>query len=324
MDYLYEGKWEELILEPSGDTFPIGAQVAFGGTTIPTNWLECNGQAVSRETYKDLFSVIGTYYGEGDGSTTFNLPDKRSRKSVGRDTSDSDFDTIGKTGGEKEHILTVEEMPKHKHTGGILTNNQTAGGARYYFQGTGTTNGTNFSNSLNIGETGEGKAHNNEDPYEVDCWIIKCANSIGLVGEVTSDINDTNSASAPNAKTVKEYVDNKTDEIVLYTNDTGSNGTITLDDDLSNYKYIEIFYKNNDGYVESKKVYMPNNKFTTLVSFTGMNASSVYVKFRVISMKDKTISTAENRARQFLLADSGIGSWVVENDIFILRVLGYK
>lgn len=212
MNYLYEGKWEELILEPSGDTLPIGAQIAFGGTTIPTNWLECNGQAVSRETYKDLFSVIGTYYGEGDGSTTFNLPDKRSRKSVGRDTSDTDFDTVGKTGGEKEHKLTINEMPAHKHELTIEGGGSLTASAVKWLSG---TNMRKYAGDM-IENAGGSQAHNNEDPYEVDCWIIKCANSIGLVGEITSDINDTNSASAPNAKSVKGYVDNK----VIETYDT--------------------------------------------------------------------------------------------------------
>lgn len=53
---------------------PVGTIVAFGGTTAPTGWLICDGSAISRTTYADLFAVIGTAYGTGDGSTTFNLP----------------------------------------------------------------------------------------------------------------------------------------------------------------------------------------------------------------------------------------------------------
>ncbi len=52
----------------------IGAIVAYAGSSIPDNYLECNGQEVSRSTYADLFSIIGTSYGDGDGNTTFNLP----------------------------------------------------------------------------------------------------------------------------------------------------------------------------------------------------------------------------------------------------------
>lgn len=52
----------------------IGAIVAYAGATLPDNYLECNGQEISRSDYADLFSIIGTTYGEGDGDTTFNLP----------------------------------------------------------------------------------------------------------------------------------------------------------------------------------------------------------------------------------------------------------
>ena len=89
------GEWVEIAVKAS-DTLPIGTQVAFGGSIAPINWLICDGSEVSRTTYADLFSVIGTSYGEGDGSTTFNLPDKRSRTSIGVDSRDTDFDAIGK------------------------------------------------------------------------------------------------------------------------------------------------------------------------------------------------------------------------------------
>jgi hypothetical protein len=58
------------------DTVPIGTTVAYGGGDIPTGYLNCNGAAVSRTTYADLFNKIGTSFGAGDGSTTFNLPNE--------------------------------------------------------------------------------------------------------------------------------------------------------------------------------------------------------------------------------------------------------
>jgi hypothetical protein len=64
---------------------PIGTQVPYAGATAPSGWLLCYGQAVSRTTYALLFAVIGIAYGAGDGSTTFNLPDKRGRASIGAD-----------------------------------------------------------------------------------------------------------------------------------------------------------------------------------------------------------------------------------------------
>lgn len=56
---------------------PPGSITAYGGDSVPDGWLHCNGQAVSRTTYAALFSAIGTRFGSGNGSTTFNVPDLR-------------------------------------------------------------------------------------------------------------------------------------------------------------------------------------------------------------------------------------------------------
>ena len=65
---------QDIIGTVGGDTMPIGAIVQFGSSTIPTNWLPCDGSAISRTTYQDLFNTIGITYGQGDGFSTFNLP----------------------------------------------------------------------------------------------------------------------------------------------------------------------------------------------------------------------------------------------------------
>ena len=66
---------------------PVGTVIAFAGSSSPAGWLLCNGSAVSRETYADLFAVIGTTYGSGDGSTTFNLPNLTNKFIQGNATS---------------------------------------------------------------------------------------------------------------------------------------------------------------------------------------------------------------------------------------------
>ena len=66
---------------------PAGIIIPFAGTSVPTGYLLCNGAAVSRTDYADLFAVIGTLYGAGDGSTTFNLPDARDRVLQGASAS---------------------------------------------------------------------------------------------------------------------------------------------------------------------------------------------------------------------------------------------
>ena len=64
---------------------PSGMLAPFAGTTAPSGWELCYGQAVSRTAYANLFAVVGTTYGTGDGSTTFNLPDLRGRTPFGKD-----------------------------------------------------------------------------------------------------------------------------------------------------------------------------------------------------------------------------------------------
>ena len=78
-------------------------------------YLPEDGSAVSRTTYAALFAVIGTTYGAGDGSTTFNLPDSRGRTAVNKSPTDAELNTMGEKYGEETHILTIAEMPSHTH-----------------------------------------------------------------------------------------------------------------------------------------------------------------------------------------------------------------
>ena len=93
----------------------VGEIKEFAGTVLPSGgWLWCRGQAVSRTTYSDLFATINTAYGSGDGSTTFNVPDKQGIVGVGKRVADD----IGDTGGAREVTLTSAQMPRHSHGGG--------------------------------------------------------------------------------------------------------------------------------------------------------------------------------------------------------------
>jgi microcystin-dependent protein len=108
-----------------------GTVLPFAGSSAPDGWLLCHGQAVSRTTYAVLFAVIGTTYGTGDGSTTFNLPDLRGRVIAGKDNMGGtaasrltnsgtgnpgiNGSTLGATGGVDRHTLTTAQMPAHTH-----------------------------------------------------------------------------------------------------------------------------------------------------------------------------------------------------------------
>ena len=96
--YFYDGSQWVRLLDKSKDSVPTAAIFAFPLTTIPPGYLECDGSAISRTTYANLFAVIGTTYGVGDGSTTFNLPDYRGEFLRGFDNgSNNDLDAAIRT-----------------------------------------------------------------------------------------------------------------------------------------------------------------------------------------------------------------------------------
>lgn len=99
------------------DKFIPGMLTMWGGATVPLGFLLCDGTAVNRLTYATLFAVIGTSFGAGDGSTTFNVPDLRSRSPIGfgQGTGLSNY-AMGASGGEESHVLTANENGVHSHS----------------------------------------------------------------------------------------------------------------------------------------------------------------------------------------------------------------
>jgi microcystin-dependent protein len=162
-----------------GYVMPVGAVLPYAGTGVPSGWLLCDGSPVSRSTYATLFGVIGVQYGAGNGSTTFNLPDLRGRVVVGYNGSDGDFNAVGKVGGEKAHVLSYNEMPRHKHSAGDIYPNDDNSwiGSDPYGWGdirVGDGDGTYqcqrwYDTSLE----GWNYAHNNLQPYITLLYIIK-------------------------------------------------------------------------------------------------------------------------------------------------------
>lgn len=101
---------------------PVGIVSSFAGSTAPAGWFLCYGQAISRTSYPELFSVIGTTYGTGDGSTTFNLPDVRGRTSYGKDDMGGTAAnritvfsgvTLGAAGGVQTVTLSTSNLPAY-------------------------------------------------------------------------------------------------------------------------------------------------------------------------------------------------------------------
>jgi microcystin-dependent protein len=145
---------------------------------IPANSLLCYGQAVSRSTYAALFAKIGTTWGSGDGSTTFNLPDMRGRVPAGADNEGgtpanrlgngatggiTGAASLGATGGEQSHALISDENGPHTHTynaAGVNSYQPTQGGGAVFIPGQQT------------GSSGLGTPHNTVQPTIVGNWII--------------------------------------------------------------------------------------------------------------------------------------------------------
>jgi microcystin-dependent protein len=166
---------------------PPGAQILlYAGTVAPLGWVFCDGSAVSRVNFAELFAVIGTTYGPGDGSTTFNVPDFRGRIPAGFDSTQTEFDVLGEKGGQKTVTLDVTQLPAHTHTvlgySGVDDKNFTGNVGRLnaadtYGQGT-----TAYDKPT--GSVGGGGAHNNLQPYTTINYIISVAtltNGLALV-----------------------------------------------------------------------------------------------------------------------------------------------
>ena len=212
----------------SGDTLPVGCIVPFTSDVVPENWLLCNGQAISRTEYALLFSIIGTTYGVGDGSTTFNLPDLRGRVPLGKGTGTGaggevyNFELAGK-GGEYSHILTVGEMPSHTH---IIADTEN-GAIRVQGYGDSTQHTGLIrtdaehewtNHTLTAAPTGGGAAHNLLQPFEVHNFIIKVKQSAGIVATVVDGLNSTSATDALSARQ-GNVLNNKfnylTDEVII-------------------------------------------------------------------------------------------------------------
>ena len=148
------GQWVEMM--SSGVTaleqvMPTGSIIQTARVTAPTGWLLCEGQDVSRTTYQRLFQAIGLVYGSGDGSTTFTLPNLKGRTPVGKDFSQTEFDTVGETGGTKTHTLTTSELPSHTHANTLTgTTSFASTGHRHSY----AMRMLEFYDDANVGATG--------------------------------------------------------------------------------------------------------------------------------------------------------------------------
>lgn len=172
---------------------PIGSTLDYWLPTAPnSSFVFPYGQAISRTTYATLFASMGTTYGTGDGTTTFNLPDLRGRVVASPDNMGGGTDparlaagdlasvrnSIGGAGGEAAHTLTTPEIPSHTHANTLtdpghthiyhdILNNSTLSGGGFFPTGTNANNPTASATTgitINNASAGGGGVHNNMQP----------------------------------------------------------------------------------------------------------------------------------------------------------------
>ena len=129
---------------------PVGSTFDFAGqsSSIPAGYLLCDGRAISRATYANLFNVVGTTYGAGNGTTTFNLPNGQGQFFIGYSSGDPNFGTIGVTGGSV--TISVAQLPPHTHSIASMNFGNNPGGPVLL-------DGLNTPSSQNTGSTGSGQ-----------------------------------------------------------------------------------------------------------------------------------------------------------------------
>lgn len=154
---------------------PVGAMLLYGGINPPNGYLLCDGQAVARTAYPELFAIIGVAFGKGDGITTFNLPDFRGRVPAGYIGGANNLLTkanalaIGGVGGTTDAscVLNINQIPPHTHT-----YTETYPGTDWlYFQNASVHQ--QYQRASNTGSTGNGEAHSNIMPFMFTNVIIK-------------------------------------------------------------------------------------------------------------------------------------------------------
>ena len=154
---------------------PAGMVMHFAGADAPSGWLACDGSAVARADYADLFSAIGTVHGAGDGSTTFNLPDLRGEFLRGLDSGrgvDADR-ALGSAQGEayKSHTHTgsSSNTGSHTHTGSVTVN--AAAAHTHAVSGTAASAGAH-THTVPFGSYigGGGSTYNSPDDYTNAKW----------------------------------------------------------------------------------------------------------------------------------------------------------
>ena len=220
MKYKYNGQWYDVSIKAL-DSMPIGSIILFAGETIPTGWLICDGDTLNEEEYPELFDVIRYKYG-GSG-LDFNLPNFKGRVGVGLDSTQTEFDTLGETGGYKG-------LQKHTHQtielgGNTMTSWSSSGSGGIFDLSTLFKSNQFNNNQVNTGDVNGAATVNgapststagNLQPYLVVNYIIKATNTTPTMASVVN-AHSTSTTDTYSCDYVNEINTYSTDEMVVGT-----------------------------------------------------------------------------------------------------------
>ena len=262
----------------------VGEIRMYAGADEPIHWLKCDGRAISRTEYADLFAVIGTTYGAGDGTNTFNIPDIKGRFPIGIGSLSSNTNSywgsvttgdvnvpLGERAGEAWHTLTAQQMPAHGHnvktwvpagTQGASKGWTTYGTAQYNVSsGNQLANGTWKSSSFNSAQSGQGDPtgltdqqgggakHNNMPPYTAVNFIICYQEETGSGGGGGGTDNYNDLSNRPQINSITLAGNKSTSDLSIHDIPTGgSSGQVLAKSSGTNYDvgWVDVLSSGTD------------------------------------------------------------------------------
>jgi microcystin-dependent protein len=315
----------DLLLNNNATT-PIGSIILYGGSSAPSGWLICNGSAISRTTYADLYNIIGTTYGTGDTTTTFNIPDIRTRVPVGLNSSGT-FNALNNKGGTETEALTVGQIPSHTHytfSNDARTVGATVGSVIDFVSSpvrslqVGSTSGnyimTSTGNAPTVGLTssvGSGTAHTNLQPYIVVNYIIftgvstniQLITNDSIISSVQlNNLIDVNISTPVVGQSIayngSNFINYNKDYLALGLNGTTATNLFSANANYQRMLILNLIYwstipnptTNSNSYLISKGSGLTYSKTTGLIS--GLTISKVYKFDATIDLNCGNINVA--------------------------------